>query len=154
VVEAGNLLLTLILNPQPSTINHQPLATRHFKLETKPMYSPLVLHHFEHPQNSGDFAEATATVTLENPACGDVLQLAARIEGDKLVDIRFKAKGCVTAIACASVTTELAKGKSVAEAERITAEQIAAALGGLTRETLHASHLAADALQQLLAASS
>ena len=114
------------------------------------MYSPQVLDHFEHPRNSGELPSANATVQLENPACGDVLKLFAQISDGVIHDIAFKAKGCVTAIACASAMTELSKGAHIDEARQITAEKIATALGGLTRETTHASHLAADALHELL----
>ncbi len=114
------------------------------------MYSPQVLDHFEHPRNSGDLPDVTAIVQVENPACGDVMLLAARISEGMISEVRFKAKGCVSAIACGSVVTELVAGQSIERAGKISQQQIAAALGGLSRETMHASHLAAEALQELL----
>lgn len=113
------------------------------------MYSPQVLDHFEHPRNSGELPNAVS-VQLENPACGDVLQLFALVENGTITEIRFKAKGCVCAIACASAMTQMVQGATDSDARRISQPQIAAALGGLSRESMHASHLAADALHQLL----
>ena len=83
------------------------------------MYSPELLDHFEHPRNSGQLAGATARHRIENPACGDVLELAIKIVDERVEDLRFLAKGCVPAMACASAVTELAKGKSVAEARAV-----------------------------------
>lgn len=115
------------------------------------MYSPPVLEHFKNPRNAGDLPGATAVVDVTNPVCGDVLRLAARLEGRAVVETRFKAQGCVTALACASMLTELLQGKSIDDARRITAAQISEALGGLEQATFHGAQLAADALEALLA---
>ncbi|MFZ0333634.1 MAG: iron-sulfur cluster assembly scaffold protein [Candidatus Acidiferrales bacterium] len=123
----------------PSTVNF-PL-----------MYSAAVLDHFKNPRNPGDLPDATAVVDVENPVCGDVLRLAARLDNGKISAVRFKAQGCVTALACASALTELLAGKSVHEARLVTAAQISDALGGLPQATFHGAQLAADALAALLA---
>jgi nitrogen fixation NifU-like protein len=115
------------------------------------MYSPAVLDHFKNPRNAGELPNATATVNASNPVCGDVLQLAARAEGGKLIEVRFKGQGCVTAMACGSVMTEMVKNKSIRDAAAIDAAAIANALGGLPPATVHGSQLAADALHRLLA---
>lgn len=115
------------------------------------MYSPSVLDHFRNPRNAGDLPDATAVVEVSNPACGDVLRLSARLEAGAISQCRFKAQGCVTAVACASVLTELLLGRSLAEASRITVAQIAEALGGLEQATFHGAQLAADALAALVA---
>lgn len=115
------------------------------------MYSAAVLDHFKNPRNAGDLPDATAVVDVTNPVCGDVLRLTARVESRAIVETRFKAQGCVTALACASMLTELLQGKSIDDARRITAAQISDALGGLEQATFHAAQLAADALVALLA---
>lgn len=120
------------------------------KWHTVRMYSAAVLDHFKDPRNAGELADATAIVEVRNPVCGDVLQLAARVEDGRLAVIRFKAQGCVTAMACASVLTEMVKGKTPAQASALTYQQIADALGGLPPATAHGAQLARDALQQLL----
>ena len=114
------------------------------------MYSPELLDHFEHPRNAGELPGAEATVRLENPACGDVLELAANVADELIDDIRFRAQGCVAAMACASAITELAKGRSVQEARAIAREDVARAVGGLPPASGHAAQLAVDALRQLL----
>lgn len=114
------------------------------------MYSAIVLDHFKNPRNAGELRDASAIVQASNPACGDTLQLCVRLDADRIAEVRFKASGCVTAIACASALTEMLRGKSAEEARLITAEGIAAALGGLPPATVHGSQLAVDALAQLL----
>lgn len=115
------------------------------------MHSPAVLDHFKNPRNAGDLPNATAVVDVTNPVCGDILRLAARVEAGAITDARFKAQGCVTALACASMLTDLLVGKSLAEAVHISAAQISEALGGLEQATFHGAQLAADALAALLA---
>jgi len=114
------------------------------------MYSPELLDHFEHPRNSGELAGAGTRVLVENPACGDVLELAANFADDRIVEIRFRAKGCVPAMACGSALTELAKGSSLEQARRIGSEEVKQAVGGLPLASGHAAQLAVDALQALL----
>ena len=114
------------------------------------MYSTQVIDHFEHPRNVGEVAQANASVRVENPACGDIMQLSLRVCEGKIVEARYRTKGCVTAIACGSVLTELLVGRSVAEAAAIQRQELVEVLGGLSGETMHASHLAMDALQAAL----
>jgi nitrogen fixation NifU-like protein len=114
------------------------------------VYSPQVLDHFEHPRNAGAVDSPDATVQLENPACGDVLKLTARVSNGKIVDVRFQAKGCVPAIACGSAITELVRGKSPQDAAGISREALVQHLGGLPQASTHASHLAINALGALL----
>jgi nitrogen fixation NifU-like protein len=115
------------------------------------MYSQAVLDHFNHPRNAGELGEATATVEVSNPVCGDVMRLADRVMDRRIVAARFKTRGCVTAIASGSMLTELLQGKLLEEARRITPEQISDALGGLPPATVHGSQLARDAVEALLA---
>lgn len=115
------------------------------------MYSAAVLDHFQNPRNAGTLDAATATVSVENPVCGDILELSARVEAGRIAEARFRTRGCVTALACSSLLTELLRGKTPAEARAITSEQISEALGGLPPATLHGAQLARDAVQALLA---
>ena len=115
------------------------------------MYSETVLDHFQNPRNAGTLEGATATVSVENPVCGDILELSARLEAGRIADARFRTRGCVTALACSSLLTELLRGKTPAEARSITPEQLSENLGGLPQATFHAAQLARDAVQALLA---
>jgi nitrogen fixation NifU-like protein len=114
------------------------------------VYSPQVLDHFAHPRNPGLVNGANATAQVENPVCGDVLKLTARISQDRIVEIKFLAKGCVPAMACASALAELLAGKTLAEAYALKREELVEKLGGLPEASSHASHLAMDALTTLL----
>ncbi len=116
------------------------------------MYSAAVLDHFKNPRNAGELPGASATVEVSNPVCGDIMQLAVRFSEDRITEARFKTRGCVTAIACGSLLTELIRGKTLAEAHRITSAEISEALGGLAPATVHGSQLACDALEAVLAA--
>jgi nitrogen fixation NifU-like protein len=114
------------------------------------MYSPQVLDHFEHPRNSGVLDGSDASVKMENPACGDVLQLMAKSAGGRIKEIRFLARGCVASMACGSALTELVKNKSIAEARAMSRDELLSAVGGLPPASFHASHLAMDALKAVL----
>lgn len=114
------------------------------------MYSAELVDHFEHPRNSGELPDATSRVRIENPACGDILELAVKIAGGRIEDIRFLAKGCVPAMACASAATDLAKGKTVEQARAITKSDVTSAVGSLPSASGHAAQLAIDALQAVL----
>ena len=114
------------------------------------MYAPQLLDHFEHPRNPGELSDADARVQIENPACGDMLELAIRMDAGRIAAIRFRAKGCVPAMACASAMTELANGKSVQDAAAINKRDIAIAVGELPAASGHAAQLAIDALRAAL----
>jgi nitrogen fixation NifU-like protein len=114
------------------------------------MYSKKLLNHFEHPQNVGELGPLAVRVEVQNPACGDVLQLSLRIEGNKISEARFRAKGCVPAIACGSALTELLKGLEPGQAESITSEMIENAVDGLPSASSHAAQLAIDGLRAAL----
>ena len=114
------------------------------------MYSSKVLDHFEHPRNAGALADADASARIENPACGDALELTVKVAEGRIVEIRFRAKGCVAAMACGSAVTELVRGKTVADARRLSREDLVRAVGGLPVASSHASHLAMDTLAAVL----
>ena len=114
------------------------------------MFSDAVLDHFQNPRNAGDFPGATSKVEVSNPVCGDVLQLAVRVEKDRIAEARFLCRGCTTSIACASLLTEQLRGRTLAEARSITAQSLSQSLGELPTATFHGAELAADAVQTLL----
>jgi nitrogen fixation NifU-like protein len=114
------------------------------------VYSPQVLDYFEHPRNPGLVNAPDATAQVENPVCGDILKLTARISQDRIIEIKFLAKGCVPAMACASALAEFLQGKTFPEAAALKREELVLKLGGLPEASTHASHLAIDALTALL----
>ena len=114
------------------------------------MYSPQVLDHFQHPRNAGTLAAPDASARIENPACGDILELSIKLSGDRIEEIRFRAKGCVASMACASALTELAQGKTIDAARQLSREELLQSVGGLPPASTHATHLAIDALSATL----
>ena len=114
------------------------------------MFSEAVLDHFRNPRNAGELPDATATVEVSNPVCGDILKLAARVARGRIEEIRFLCRGCTTSIACASLLTEQLRDRALPEARDMTAESLSDALGGLPPATFHGAQLAADALSALL----
>ena len=115
------------------------------------MYSAQVLDHFEHPRNAGAVPDADASARIENPACGDILELTVKVSGGRIAEICFRAKGCVAAMACGSAVTELVRGKTVSEAGKLSRDALVRAVGGLPAASSHAGHLAMDALAAVLA---
>jgi len=113
------------------------------------MFSDAVLDHFQNPRNAGELPGATSKVEVSNPVCGDVLQLAVRIENGRVAEARFLCRGCTTSIACASLLTEQLGGRTLAEVRSITAQSLSRSLGGLPDATFHGAELAADAVQTL-----
>ena len=110
-------------------------------------YSDLVRDHFENPRNAGELADADAVGYQTNPVCGDTMRLTLRINGGRVVEARFQTSGCPAAIATSSVCTEMIRGQTLAEAEALTKEDYAAALGGLPAGKMHCSVLAADTVR-------
>jgi len=99
----------------------------------------------------GDLPEADAVAEVENPVCGDVIRLSLKMDAQRIEEIRFKAKGCVPAIACGSALTELARGKTTGEIRRLKRDDLIAVVGGLPPASVHAAQLALDALSRALA---
>jgi nitrogen fixation protein NifU and related proteins len=119
------------------------------------VYSPELLDHFQNPRNAGAIEDPDSSAQLENPACGDILQLSVRLEerkskGKFIADIRFRAKGCVPTIACGSAITELVIGKTLDAARHLSRQALIKKVGGLPQASDHASHLAMDTLAALL----
>lgn len=114
------------------------------------MYSAQLLDHFQNPRNDGDISDADATAEIENPACGDRLRLTIKVDSGRVIGIRFKAKGCVPSMACASALTEIVAGKTLDQARQLQREDLIGAVGGLPQASTHAAQLALDALSAAL----
>lgn len=110
------------------------------------MYTEKVMEHFRNPRNMGEIPEADGIGTVGNPVCGDLMTIYIKVKDNKIADIKFKTFGCGAAIATSSMITELAKGKTLEEALKITRGNVAESLGGLPPIKMHCSNLAADGL--------
>lgn len=111
------------------------------------MYSDVVKDHFKNPRNVGEIDNADGIGEIGNPVCGDMMNISIKVEDDIIQDIKFLTFGCGAAIAVSSMLTEMAKGKTLDEARKITNKDVAEALEGLPKNKLHCSNLGADALQ-------
>ncbi len=109
-------------------------------------YSKKVMEHFMNPRNVGVIKDYDGYGKVGNPVCGDLMEMYIKVKDDIITDIKFKTFGCGSAIATSSMVTELAKGKSVDEAFKITRNDVATELDGLPPQKMHCSNLAADAL--------
>lgn len=114
------------------------------------MYSAQLLDHFQNPRNPGEVVGADAVAEIENPACGDVLRLSLKMNSGRIAVVRFKAKGCVPSMACASALTELVAGKTLEETRTLQRETLIDAVGGLPQASTHAAQLALDTLSAAL----
>jgi len=110
------------------------------------MYTEKVMEHFRNPRNMGEIPNADGVGTVGNPVCGDLMTIYIKVKDNVLEDIKFKTFGCGAAIATSSMITELAKGKTLEEAMKITRGDVADSLGGLPPIKMHCSNLAADGL--------
>jgi len=110
------------------------------------MYTEKVMEHFRNPRNMGEIPDADGVGTVGNPVCGDLMTIYIKVKDNKIADIKFKTFGCGAAIATSSMITELAKGKTLEEALKITRGNVAESLGGLPPIKMHCSNLAADGL--------
>ena len=114
------------------------------------MYSEKVMDHFLNPRNVGEIPDADGTGTVGNPICGDMMTIYIKVEEDRIIDIKFKTFGCGAAVATSSMITEMAKGKTIDEALKISRADVAGELGGLPPIKMHCSNLAADALNKAI----
>jgi nitrogen fixation NifU-like protein len=111
------------------------------------MYNKTVMDHFRNPRNVGVIEDADGIGEVGNPLCGDMMTIYLKVEDEHIEDIKFQTFGCGSAIAVSSMLTEIAMGKSIEEAKKITNKDVAKALEGLPKNKLHCSNLGADALQ-------
>ncbi|HEX9908054.1 MAG TPA: Fe-S cluster assembly scaffold protein NifU [Thermoplasmata archaeon] len=114
------------------------------------MYSDKVMDHFANPRNVGEIPDADGIGKVGNPQCGDVMWLYIKVKDNIVTDIKFKTFGCGAAIATSSMITELARGKTLEEAKKISRQDVAESLDGLPPQKMHCSNLAADALREAI----
>jgi len=114
------------------------------------MYSEKVMEHFMHPKNVGEIEDADGIGTVGNPVCGDLMTFYIKVEDDIIKDVKFKTFGCGAAIAVSSMVSEMAKGKTLKEAIKITNKMVVNELDGLPPAKLHCSNLGADALHKAI----
>jgi len=114
------------------------------------MYSEKVMEHFRNPRNVGEIPNADGVGTVGNPVCGDMMTIHIKVKDNRIKDIKFKTFGCGAAVATSSMITELAKGKTLEDALKITRKDVADSLGGLPPIKMHCSNLAADALHEAI----
>lgn len=114
------------------------------------MYSERVMTHFRDPHNVGELDDPDGLGEVGNPQCGDVMKIGIKVADDHIADIRFQTLGCAAAIATSSMVTDMAKGMTLTEAEKISRDDVARALDGLPANKMHCSNLAADALREAI----
>lgn len=115
------------------------------------MYSKVVQDHFEHPRNVGVLEHADAEAEVMNPACGDIMRLYLRIDGDRIVEAKFQTQGCPAAIAAGSMATEMLVDMTLADAADLKRHAVDEALGGLPPQKGHSSVLVEDAVKAAMA---
>lgn len=114
-------------------------------------YSDVVMNHFTNPRNVGEIEDADGVGEVGNPVCGDMMTFYIKVDDEgRLSDVKFKTFGCGAAIAVSSMVSEMAKGKTIEEALKITRDDVAQELGGLPANKMHCSNLGADALHKAI----
>ncbi|MHC5059249.1 MAG: Fe-S cluster assembly scaffold protein NifU, partial [Planctomycetota bacterium] len=114
------------------------------------MYSDKVMEHFTHPRNVGEIEDPDGVGEVGNPVCGDMMTFHVKVADGRLTDVKFRTFGCGAAIAVSSMVSEMAKGKTVAEALEISNRDVASELGGLPKHKMHCSNLGAEALHKAI----
>ncbi|MCL6591581.1 MAG: iron-sulfur cluster assembly scaffold protein [Firmicutes bacterium] len=114
------------------------------------MYSDKVIEHFTSPQIVGSMADANGEGVYGNSSCGDLLTIYIKVNHNLIEDIRFLVFGCAAAIATSSMTTVLAKGKTLEEALRLSEEDVIEALDGLPEQKKHCSNLGIQVLRNAI----
>lgn len=109
-------------------------------------YSEKVMQHFMTPHNVGEINDADGKGEIGNPVCGDMMTFYIKVKDNIIKDVKFKTFGCGAAIAVSSMVSDLAIGKTLEEALKITNKDVAKELGGLPKNKMHCSNLGADAL--------
>ena len=109
-------------------------------------YTEQVMDHFMNPRNMGEMEDASGVGTVGNAKCGDIMRIYIKVENDVITDVKFKTFGCGAAIATSSKATEIVKGMTLEEAEKLTNKMVMEALGGLPPVKVHCSVLAEEAL--------
>ena len=115
-----------------------------------PFYSPKVMDHFQNPRNVGELPDADGVGEVGNPVCGDMMTFYIKVKDNVIEDVKFKTFGCGAAIAVSSMVSEMAKGKTIEDALKLSNADVAAELGGLPTNKMHCSNLGADALHRAI----
>ena len=115
-----------------------------------PVYSEKVMDHFMNPRNVGEIENADGVGEVGNPVCGDMMTFYIKVKDNRLEDVKFKTFGCGAAIAVSSIVSEMAKGKTLNEAMKITPRSVADELEGLPKQKFHCSNLGAQALHKAI----
>lgn len=115
------------------------------------MYSKKVLENFRHPHNMGTMKDPDAIGSVGNPVCGDIMKVYLKVKDNKIKDIKVETFGCVAAVATSSMMTQMVKGKSMKDAEKLSRDAVEEAVGGLPPLKKHCSNLSADALKAAIA---
>ena len=115
-----------------------------------PIYSEKVMDHFTNPRNVGEIENADGIGEVGNPVCGDMMTFYIKVKDNRLEDVKYKTFGCGAAIAVSSMVSELAKGKTLEEAMKITPKSVAEELQGLPQNKFHCSNLGAQALHKAI----
>jgi len=115
-----------------------------------PVYSEKVMEHFMNPRNVGEIENPDGVGEVGNPVCGDMMTFNIKVKDDRLEDVKFRTFGCGAAIAVSSMVSEMAKGKTLEEAMKITPHSVADELEGLPKNKLHCSNLGAQALNKAI----
>ena len=115
-----------------------------------PVYSEKVMDHFTNPRNVGEIENPDGVGEEGNPVCGDMMTFYIKVKDNRLEDVKFKTFGCGAAIAVSSMVSEMAKGKTLEEAMKITPQSVADELEGLPKNKFHCSNLGAQALQKAI----
>jgi nitrogen fixation NifU-like protein len=115
-----------------------------------PIYSDKVMDHFTNPRNVGEISDPDGIGEEGNPVCGDMMTFYIKVKDNRLEDVKFKTFGCGAAIAVSSMVSEMAKGKTLDEARKITPELVAKELEGLPKNKFHCSNLGAQALNKAI----
>ena len=114
------------------------------------MYSKEVMEHFKNPKYLGEIKNADGVGAVGNPVCGDVMKIFIKVKDNVIKDIKVKTFGCVAAISTSDVVCELALGKTIEEALKITKDDVVKELKELPKEKIHCSLLALDALKKAI----
>ncbi len=114
------------------------------------LYSKKVMEHFSQPKNVGLIEDADGRGIVGNPVCGDTMEITIKVSDNRIEDIKFRTFGCASAIATSSMTTVMAKGKTLEEALAMTRDDVANELQGLPSHKMHCSNLAVDALHKAI----
>lgn len=114
-------------------------------------YSDKVIERFRNPRNVGEIDSPTVVVTEGDPVCGDMYKMFLKIEGDRIIDVKFLSFGCATNIATGDMAADLVKGKTIEEAEKLQLKDISESLGGIPSVKMHCAVLAFKTLKKALA---